>query len=488
MRIAGHTESFTGSASWLSILGASFYWAWVDHVAFMDSFVEGDGSGVFALSFLSVCACSILALVPFAFSLRFSGFLAGRSNRLLLFLGVGGAAGSLALFLSDGSIMHIACGVLLTGACFSGFVIAWGETCIAEGHRKALLHISSAWSAGLAINLAAGLLQPFASGIVLSLLPLASYGAYRALLNRQDNSNYRIVPLEGLEGPESVHGFDKRLLSLIFAFCAAFGIMYYSQIVAPADLSLGARSVDAVMARGWTALVMLALHLSVFRDRMHLLFKACSFILIVGFAAIVVGIFVPQVNGIGSIAIAAGYCGFDILVWTMVAMHRRGSGYSASKIICIAMLAEQAGILAGAFVGIALSFFGVSTEVQVAVLTGMNLVAVAALLGFTEYGSRLWMLMVKGVEAGGPVSDSKTTEGEDGAFAREHGLTERESEILGLFVTGRSMSYIADELVLSTNTVKTHVRHIYEKCGVHGKQELIDLVQKRRIRSRGKAR
>ncbi|MEG0322862.1 MAG: helix-turn-helix transcriptional regulator, partial [Raoultibacter sp.] len=56
------------------------------------------------------------------------------------------------------------------------------------------------------------------------------------------------------------------------------------------------------------------------------------------------------------------------------------------------------------------------------------------------------------------------------------GLTEREIDILGLLAKGRDGKFIAEEYVLSYNTVKTHIKHIYQKLGVHSRQELIDLV------------
>lgn len=40
---------------------------------------------------------------------------------------------------------------------------------------------------------------------------------------------------------------------------------------------------------------------------------------------------------------------------------------------------------------------------------------------------------------------------------------------------GRSAAFIADELVCSPATVRTHMKNIYAKLGVHSKQELIDL-------------
>lgn len=63
------------------------------------------------------------------------------------------------------------------------------------------------------------------------------------------------------------------------------------------------------------------------------------------------------------------------------------------------------------------------------------------------------------------------------AFASAHRLSPREREILGLISKGRDVPYIEQELVLSKSTVKTHIRHIYEKCEVSSRQALIDLLQ-----------
>ena len=46
------------------------------------------------------------------------------------------------------------------------------------------------------------------------------------------------------------------------------------------------------------------------------------------------------------------------------------------------------------------------------------------------------------------------------------GLTQRESEVLGLLVAGRSNRAIAAKLVLGEETVKSHVRAIFRKLGV----------------------
>ena len=54
--------------------------------------------------------------------------------------------------------------------------------------------------------------------------------------------------------------------------------------------------------------------------------------------------------------------------------------------------------------------------------------------------------------------------------------SDRETEIAFLLAQGRSRPYIREKLFISKNTVATHIKHIYQKLGIHSKEELIDLV------------
>lgn len=62
-------------------------------------------------------------------------------------------------------------------------------------------------------------------------------------------------------------------------------------------------------------------------------------------------------------------------------------------------------------------------------------------------------------------------------ISEEYGLTKRECEILELILLGRNTPNIAEELVISANTVKTHIKRIYQKIGIHSRQELADLTE-----------
>lgn len=61
-------------------------------------------------------------------------------------------------------------------------------------------------------------------------------------------------------------------------------------------------------------------------------------------------------------------------------------------------------------------------------------------------------------------------------LAREYRLSKRETEVLVLLGWGKSAKRIEELLVLSANTVKTHVRHIYSKLGIHSRAELDTLI------------
>ncbi len=64
-------------------------------------------------------------------------------------------------------------------------------------------------------------------------------------------------------------------------------------------------------------------------------------------------------------------------------------------------------------------------------------------------------------------------------------LTPRETDVLEQLAQGRDLAFIEERLVVSRNTVKMHIRHLYEKLGVHSKQEVIDLVESERRRIQG---
>ena len=59
---------------------------------------------------------------------------------------------------------------------------------------------------------------------------------------------------------------------------------------------------------------------------------------------------------------------------------------------------------------------------------------------------------------------------------KELQLNEREYEILQLLAKGLTNQEIAEEVFVSVNTVKYHLKNVYEKLGVNNRKEALHLI------------
>jgi DNA-binding NarL/FixJ family response regulator len=57
-------------------------------------------------------------------------------------------------------------------------------------------------------------------------------------------------------------------------------------------------------------------------------------------------------------------------------------------------------------------------------------------------------------------------------------LSTREMEVLKLMEEGHNYKIIAEKLFISTNTVRTHIAHVYEKLHVSSKYQMLNLLKK----------
>jgi DNA-binding CsgD family transcriptional regulator len=62
-------------------------------------------------------------------------------------------------------------------------------------------------------------------------------------------------------------------------------------------------------------------------------------------------------------------------------------------------------------------------------------------------------------------------------LSSQYGLSERESQILGFILRGYSTSTIRNELSIAKGTIDTYLHRMYQKCGVHSRQELVELAE-----------
>lgn len=182
---------------------------------------------------------------------------------------------------------------------------------------------------------------------------------------------------------------------------------------------------------------------------------------------------VPLLERVGVAGVAvvlAGYLGvFSVLVSLFLIMGRiagRDATASIARGFAALFAGEILGVLAGAG---ALAAFGGAGSAPVLV----TLAGVAALYAY------LFLFTDRDLAALSVVVSKSDRFGEACArIAASAKLSKREAEILPLALRGRTAERIAGEFFISKNTVDTHLRRIYAKCGVHTRQELIDLAER----------
>lgn len=76
-------------------------------------------------------------------------------------------------------------------------------------------------------------------------------------------------------------------------------------------------------------------------------------------------------------------------------------------------------------------------------------------------------------------SSARTSAGAERAARLD--LTEREQEVLRCLVAGRSYKAAAGELGISTDTVRSHIRHIYRKLQVHSVAQAVSRALRERL-------
>lgn len=61
--------------------------------------------------------------------------------------------------------------------------------------------------------------------------------------------------------------------------------------------------------------------------------------------------------------------------------------------------------------------------------------------------------------------------------ASQHALTARELDVFVALVNGKNLPAIASELGITSNTAKSHISHLYQKMGVHSREELFEALR-----------
>ena len=201
----------------------------------------------------------------------------------------------------------------------------------------------------------------------------------------------------------------------------------------------------------------------------------------------IAGFLVPSIAGtqndlIASNLLSSGTGLFEILMYFVLVALSAKNTPNALVVLTWGNAMASLGTIIGANLGrLANQYYhvdyGMIATVSACIVFGLVIYILATQRNFS-FGDT-----IRKVEPAAPLAPSERPadfEQRCRMLSETHGLTAREDEIFGLLAQGRNARFIQEKLVVSYNTVKTHVSHIYAKLGVHTHQELIDLVEGKR--------
>lgn len=199
-----------------------------------------------------------------------------------------------------------------------------------------------------------------------------------------------------------------------------------------------------------------------------------------GFLMYALGDAVPSLTGFSLFVQIASFTYLDIVLWSFGSYLIKHLDQPAVWATCC----PTASLMGGRFLGTVLGavVFGAGGS---ALNAGLPAHDVSAMLAFFIVAAALLLSSSQNVRSGwGFVrpGEPDDEEGTDSGFtcrliASDYSLTAREAEVLALIAQGASRHEAAEALCVSDNTIKTHVRGIYGKLGVHSREELASFIE-----------
>lgn len=388
-------------------------------------------------------------------------------------------------FASNGELLSWA-GLVLSGYSLASLFALW-LFCLPVGHQNSdLFSYACAVLAGFAICLLRTALPPFALGPAFPLL--TAIPLFLALGRKRPQPENPDQTLPRLDAPPR---------ALLLFLLAGFGVGL-----------MGHNALNPDYAAGFSGLIALGTY--AFRPRIAL--------------SLIAEIAAPfMMTGLCLWLLAEPGAPFSIFLTgcILLIMHELGSTHRDLKSQCVMLCAAAA--LGTAGVALSRLFEGIDTDILVIALIIALIVEealhrirrLAAASGAAEPSSENAARHADAEAPEATLAQSASTAqpeqtGEDGAsptptpslrprdispvlsFPNASGqlssqaqqqlapyrLSSREEEVAAFLLENRSVGFICASLNLSQSTVKTHIRHIYEKTGVHSRDEFQLLVHR----------
>lgn len=552
---------FRGNTSWLALIGAGFFWAWLDSVVARPTLFQPFGSqDAMGAAFIGVYAVSLVPIVVTLLSPKPFDRITARPHFGPV-VGTLASLGCFAIFIGgmiESSVL-LWVGVAVAGFEVGAILLLWGRVCVCQGSFHALLHIVGAYACSLFVDLLIVYLQPIPAAVFLSLCPLISCVLFWTLSTKtldgkelELGSSASSVEEFALDvAPQRRIRFDAQVILVIVGFYAVLG--FASFVNNPATMSAPLTTAYSLAWEVAGLFLFVACTSFGWKARRVSAFGIGTFVL--AGIAVLLPIAQQGVHALSGSLLSAGCVAFDVLCWSLVALSHHFTRRPYVGTVAIVAACQQAGTLAGYSLGQTFPQASSDANLYAAIVIGLCVLLIAGTLYvkksngmlvsalFAETGAATpslreledlpaeeagsdalaWAACAEAApevsngesepagtsDKGSPNAKKRvseraprqsrlpvrkkehpaTSDAKDGPDASpedriqelsdRYGLTRREREVFAQLALGRSAPYIAEAYQVSENTVRSHIKHIYTKMGVHSRQELLTLTSGR---------
>lgn len=272
--------------------------------------------------------------------------------------------------------------------------------------------------------------------------------------------------------PSSFLPFASQVFICIFIMQVTFGFSLRYGPEEGSALVSGFGLVPLVLTLGWVVL-------NRKRFSADLLTELCIVIVVAGFLAVLIP--GQAFLTMGGTLLASGSLLFDGVIWTLLIALASRNELGALSVLSWGRGVGNVGTIVGAGIAQFASFSaGEDATLLMVVISGIVVIVVAyALIGLRKFSFEDVIAGTKPVAEGAPNTTAEAFELRCEEIFRTFALTPREREVFELLARGRNQAYITDKLMVSRDTVKAHVKHIYAKLDIHSHQELLDLMEQK---------
>lgn len=449
----------------LAFIGLGMYRAWIELV-FVGSFVDFPFYAFAGHNVYDAAMIAVLFLGA-AFHRRLEplserGWAYGAAAGLML---AGTALGWTTVFNPSLASALALPATIVGGMGTAVIILLWSElyACLSP-FRVGLYYCASIVAAALVIYFCRGLQAPWLFGTCM-LLPLAS-------LFMLSIANMSLAPEERSHASDRRFSFPWKPTLLMAVYAFAFGLRESSQY----SSGFGPHSAFGTLAMG------VLLFLLIYRQgrsfqfatlyRVALPLMACAFLVLPAF-----GWFNAQVSNFCAMA---SYAAFSVLIMLLMASMSYRYGMSALWLFGIERGVRALATIIGRKASVGIEALIASPETASLIIGSITvaMVIVATILFASE--KDLFTRWGVSLRDDGDIEEVGAQEDlmrRCATTAADHALSPREAEILAMLASGKTGPQIQDELFISKDTVKTHIKHIYRKLDVHARDELVALVE-----------